>query len=51
MATTYHKGHDSLAGGFPVIQVTDDPAYTVVAVCDTEARALQIAALLTADEA
>lgn len=51
MATTYHKAHDIMASGFAVIEVTDDPAYTVIAVCDTEARAIQVASLLTADEA
>lgn len=38
-------------GQYSVIRVTDDPAYTVVAVCDDEGRASQIASLLTADEA
>lgn len=37
-------------GQYSVIRVTDDPAYAVVAVVYTEARAIQIAALLTADE-
>lgn len=50
MATTYKKTIDAVAGGYVVVQVTDDPAYTVVARADTEARAIQIANLLTAEE-
>lgn len=49
MAVTYHKALGP-QGQYSVVKQTDDPAYTVVAVCDDEARAIQIASLLTADE-
>lgn len=51
MATTYHGTTANAVGEYSVIRVTDDPVYSVVAVCPTETRAAQIAALLTADEA
>ena len=50
MATTYHKAQDPVRGGYVVVKVTDDPAYSVVAACESEARAIQVAELLTADE-
>lgn len=51
MATTYHKALNEVEGNYAVVRQTDDPAYSVVALCDSEARAIQIASLLTADEA
>lgn len=50
MSTTYAKGLDAVTGTHLVVAVTDDPSYTVVATCDSEVRASQIAELLTDDE-
>lgn len=52
MTSTYHKGTATdVVNGYPVIQVTAGGAYSVAAVCESEARAIQVANLLTADEA
>jgi len=48
MSVEYVKAPDTVDGIYTVIRITDDPAYTVVAKVDTEARAAQIASLLTA---